>query len=87
MIGFEKNGDRFELPELHLRSEATDHFGNEDTGISLRVERWEAEGETLSLNGAVGGPVYLVTDPVGPEVDTGNARALDLTFDLTITNP
>ena len=87
MIGFEKNGDRFQLPEVRLLGPDANHAGGEDEGISVRIERWETEGETLSLSGAVGGPVYLVTNPVGPELDTMAGHELDLTFDLTITNP
>ncbi len=87
MIGFERNGESMERPELRLLSQSASYAGNEDEGVSVRVVKWDTDGETLMVAGAIGGPVYLITNPVGPEVDTSDTRELDLTFDLAITNP
>lgn len=87
MIGFQKDAGRFQVPEVRLLGSDASHAGGEDEGVSVRVERWETDGETLSLAGAVVGPVYLITNMVGPELDTTSGHQLDLTFDLTITNP
>lgn len=87
MIGFQKDADRFQLPEVRLLGPDAGHAGGEDEGVSVRIERWEADGETLSLAGAIVGPVYLITNMVGPELDTTSGHALDLTFEVTITNP
>lgn len=86
MIGFQKDGDRFQRPDLRLLG-AEAYAAGEDEGVSVRIERWETEGETLHLIGAVGGPVYFVTNPVGRKLDTTRGHELDLTFDVTITNP
>lgn len=87
MIGFEKNGESMERPELRLLSQAANYAGDAGEGVSVRVVKWNTDGETLMVAGSIAGPAYLVTNAVGPVIDTSDARDLDLTFDLTITNP
>lgn len=89
MIGFEKDGNNWQRPEVRLFSQAQPYGyrGDEDGGVAVTVTRWEVEGDTLTLTGAIGGPVFLVLNPVGAVVDQNDLHALDLTFDLTITNP
>ena len=89
MFGFEKDGNLLARPEIRLFTPAqpNGYRGDENDGIGLNVTRWEVDGDTLSLTGAIGGPVLLVVDPVRGVVDQKDLHELDLIFDLTITNP
>jgi hypothetical protein len=86
MIGFQKNGREFEAPELRLFAGSELYGGKDADGVRVRIDHWETTGETLTLKGAVAGPVYHVRDLVARTYDTSDAHTLDLAFDLVITN-